>query len=89
MMEDVLGFCALVLTVLMMLGLIGWFCCSIVESLMKIRRGLKKPRYRTLLRENERLKSILADTVQEHRLKRLHRTEIVRRKSNRISRSVA
>jgi hypothetical protein len=93
-MEEVLGFCALVLTMLMMLGITVWFCCSAVECVIKTRRGLKKPRYSTLLRENERLKSILADVAQEHHLKehhlrKIHRSEIIRRKSNRLRQKAA
>jgi hypothetical protein len=88
-MEDVLGFCALVLTMLMMLGITVWFCCSAVECVIKTRRGLKKPRYSTLLRENERLKSILADVAQEHHLRKIYRSEIIRRKSNRLRQRAA
>ncbi len=88
-MEDVLGFCALILTMLMMLGITVWFCCSAVECVIKTRRGLKKPRYSTLLRENERLKSILADVAQEHHLRKIHRSEIIRRMSNRLRQKAA
>jgi hypothetical protein len=45
-MEDVLGFCALVMTVLMALMLYVWFCCSIVESFIKMHRGLKRAGYK-------------------------------------------
>ncbi len=88
-MEDILGFCALLLTVLMMLGVSVWFCCSIVESIIKMRQRHRKLRYKALLRENERLKSLLADTAQEHRLRKIHRAEAIRRKGNRVSRNVA
>ena len=64
-MEDVLGLCALVVTVLMGLMLSVWFCCSIVESFIKMRRGLKRAGYNALLRQNERLKSSLADAAEE------------------------
>ncbi len=84
-MEDVLGFCALVLTILMSLVLAVWFCCSIVKSIVKVRRRHKNLRYKALLRENERLKSLLVEAAEENvRLKRYH-TEIIRRKINGVS----
>jgi cell shape-determining protein MreC len=45
--------------------------------------------YKALLRENQRLRSLLADTAKEHRLWKFQRTELLRRKRNRISRNVA
>jgi hypothetical protein len=87
--EDVLGFCALVLTMLMSLGIVVWFSCSIADKLIKMSQRHKKIRYKALLRENERLKRLLADTVKEHRFRKVHRTEVLRRKSRRISRNVA
>ena len=89
-MEDVLGFCALVLTMLMMVGVSAWFCCSIVESLAKMRRGLKKTGYNALLRQNKRLKSFLANGAEEnlHRRKGYY-TDVIRRKNNHVSRDVA
>ena len=50
-MEDVLGFCALAMTVLMLLGVSIWFCCSTVESVIKMGQRLKKSRSNVLLRE--------------------------------------
>src|SRR5919202_784351 len=85
MMEDVLGFCALVLTILMSLVVGVWFCCSIAESIVKMRRQHKNLRYKALLRKNEHLKSLLADAAQENvRLKKYH-TEIRDRKVNTVS----
>ena len=82
-MEEVLGFWALVLTVLMSLAIVTWFCCSIAQSIMKMRQRHKKHKYKALLRENQRLKSLLADTAKERRLRKVHRIEAIRRKRNR------
>jgi hypothetical protein len=88
-MEEVLGICALALTMLMSLGIVVWFCCSIAQSILKMSQRHRKLRYKALLRENQRLKSLLADTAKEHHLRKVHRTEVLRRKSNRVSRNVA
>ena len=88
-MEDVLGFCALVLTMLMTLSVVVWFCCSIVVTFLKMRQGQKNLRYKALLRENQRLKGLLEDTAKEHQLRKVHRIELVRRRSNRASRTIA
>ena len=88
--EDVLGFCALVLTMLMSLGIVVWFSCSIVDRIIQMRQRHKKLRYKALLRENERLKSFLADVEEENsRLRKVYHTEVIRRKSNSLSRNVA
>jgi hypothetical protein len=89
MMEDVLGSYALVLTMLMSLAIIAWFSCCIVDSLLKMSQRHKKRKYKALLRENQRLKSLLADTAREHRLRKIHHTEVIRPKSKRIRRTVA
>ncbi len=88
-MEDVLGSYALVLTMLMSLAVVVWFCCSIAISLLKMRQRHKKSRYKALLRENQRLQRLLTDTAREHRLRKVHHTEVVRSKSKRVSRTVA
>jgi hypothetical protein len=88
-MEEVLGFWALVLTISMSLAIVVWLCCSAADSLLKMRQRHKKLRYKALLRENQRLKYLLADTAKEHHFRKVHRTELVRRKSNRVGRSVA
>ncbi len=88
-MEDVLGSYALVLTMLMSLAIVIWFCCSIADSLLRMRRRHKKLKYKALLRENQRLKNLLSDTAREHRLRKTHHTEAVRRKISRASRNVA
>jgi hypothetical protein len=74
---------------LMLLALVVWFCCSIVVSFLKMRQRQKNLRYKALLRENLRLKSLLADTAKEHRLRKVSHIELVRRKSNRASRNIA
>jgi len=89
-MEEVLGFCAWLLTVLMMLGVSVWLCCSTVDSIIKTRRRLRKARYYPLLRQNKRLKSALADSMEENlRLKKIYRTDVVRRKEARLARKGA
>ncbi len=88
-MEEALGFWALVLTMSMSLAIVVWLCCSIADSLLKMRQQHKKLRYRALMRENQRLKYLLADTAKEHRLRKVYSNELVRRKSKRGGRSVA
>ena len=88
-MEEVLGFFALVLTMLMSLGIVAWFSCSIADKIIQMSQWHKRRRYKALLRENERLKRLLADAAKEHRFRKFHHTEVMRRKSNRIRRSVA
>lgn len=91
MTEDVLGFCALVLTMLMSLGIVVWFSLCIMNSILKMKQRHKRLRYKTLLRENERLKSFLVEVEEENlRLRKVYHTEIIRGKSNGIvSRKVA
>jgi predicted PurR-regulated permease PerM len=88
-MVDVLGSYALVLTMLMSLAIIAWFCWSIAESIIKMSQRHRKLRYKALLRENERLRRLLADAAKEHRFRKTHHTEVIRHKRNRVSRSVA
>jgi hypothetical protein len=87
--EEVLGFWALVLTMSMSFLIVVWLYCSIADSLLKMRQRHKKVRYKALLRENQRLKQLLADTAREHHFRKVHRSELVRRKSQRVGRSVA
>jgi hypothetical protein len=63
--EDVLGVGALVMTMLGLLGVTVWSCCSIVGNIVGTRRRLKDSRYETLLGENKRLKGFLADHAEE------------------------
>jgi hypothetical protein len=89
MMEDMLGSYLLLVMLLLSLAVVVWFCCSIVVTFLKMRQGQKNLRYKALLRENQRLKSLLEDTAKEHRLRKVHRIELVRRRSNRASRNIA
>ena len=89
MTEDVLGSYLLLLMLLLSLAVVVWFCCSIVVTFLKMRQRQKNLRYKALLRENQRLKSLLEDTAKEHRLRKVHRIELVRRRSNRASRNIA
>ena len=89
-MEDVLGSYLLLLMLLLSLAVVVWFCCSIAINLVKVSQQHKKLRYKALMRENERLRSLLADAANEQRLSKAHRTEVVRRQRNRVvSRNVA
>ena len=65
-MEDVLGVGALVMTILGLLGVAVWFCCSIVGNIVGTRRRLKDSRYEALLGENKRLEGFLADLAKEN-----------------------
>ena len=89
MMEDVLGSYALVLTMLMSLAIVVWLSCAVAASLLRMSQRHKKLKYKALMRENQRLKSLLADTSREHRLRKIHHIELVRPKSKRASRNVA
>ena len=88
-MEDVLGSYLLLLMLLLSLAVVVWFCCSIVVTFLKMRQGQKNLRYKALLRENQRLKSLLEDTAKEHQLRKVHRIELVHRRSNHPSRNIA
>jgi uncharacterized iron-regulated membrane protein len=89
-MEEMLGSWALALTILMSLAIIAWFCYSIAQSFLKVMQRHKRLRYKALIRENQRLKRSLADSAKEHHLRKVHRTEAMRRESNqRIRRNVA
>ena len=88
-MEDVLGSYVLLLTMLMALAVVVWFCCSIAVTFLKMWQEQKKLRNRALLRENQRLRSLLQDTAKEHQLRKVHRIELVHRRSNHPSRNIA
>ena len=88
-MEEALGFWALILTMSMSLAIVIWLCCSTADNLLKMRQRHKKLRYKALLRENQRLEHLLADTAKDHHFRKVHRSELVRRKSKRVGRSVA
>jgi hypothetical protein len=81
-MEETLGFCALVLTMLGTISIAVWFCCSIVENIVTTRRRLRSLRYNALLKENECLKSFLADAEEENlRIRKIYYSERLYRKS--------
>ena len=88
-MEEILGFCALVLTMVGLVGLIVWFCCSIVERIVRMRRRLKSSRYDALLKENRRLKSFLADVEEVSRLREVYYPQRSGRKSNNVRQNAA
>jgi cell shape-determining protein MreC len=73
-MEETLGFLALLVTVLGLVSLAAWFFSSAVLSLASTRRSLKdEPRYCALLKENERLRSHLAQAEEDKaRLRELY-----------------
>jgi hypothetical protein len=81
-MEETLGFCTLVLTMLGTISIAVWFCCSIVQNVVMTRRRLRSLRYNTLLKENERLKSFLADAEEGNlRLRKIYNSRWLYRKS--------
>jgi hypothetical protein len=81
-MEETLGFCALVLTMLGTISIAVWFCCSIVQNIVTTRRRLRSLRYNALLKENGRLKSFLAHAEEENqRLRKICYSERLYRKS--------
>ena len=82
-MEEVLGFSVLVLTVVGLAGIAVWFCCSMVESIIKTRRRIQDSRYDALSKENERLKGFLVEVEEENfRLREFYRSERIHHKSN-------
>jgi hypothetical protein len=87
--EEVLGLCALVLTVVGLISLSVWFCCSIVERIVKVRRRLKNSRYNALLKENERLRSFLADGEENSCLREVDYHQHIPRRSNKVRHSAA
>src|SRR3954470_19414185 len=90
MTEDVLGFCALVLTMLMSLGIVVWFSCCIMNSILRMKQRHRRLRFKALFRENERLKSLLADAEEENlRLRKIYHAEVISHKSNSVNRSAA
>ena len=64
--DDVLGFGVSILTMLLIIGVIVWFACSIVESIAKTGWWITRSDYDALLRENERLKGLLVDVQEEN-----------------------
>jgi hypothetical protein len=72
-MEELLGFFVLLMTILGLVSLAAWFFGSAVTSLAKTRRGLKDRRYGALIKENDRLRSLLVEAEEDSaRLRELH-----------------
>jgi hypothetical protein len=72
-LEEALGFGISVLTVLMIASLAVWFACSIVEHLLK-KNNPRYPNHDALLRENERLRTLLVEAQEKNDyLRKLYR----------------
>lgn len=81
-MEDMLGFCVMVVTMLGIISITVWFCCSIVQNIVTVTWRVRSLRYNALLKENERLKNCLADAEEENLLlRKLYNSERLNRKS--------
>ena len=65
-LEEVLGFGISVLTVLMIASLAVWFACSILEHVLKTRDNTRYPNHDTLIRENERLRTLLVEAQEKN-----------------------
>ena len=65
-LEEALGFSISVLTVLMIASLAVWFACSIVEHVLKTKNTPRYPNYDALLRENERLRTLLLEAQEKN-----------------------
>lgn len=72
--DEVLGFGVSALTVLMLLGVAAWFAYSIVKSIARMGRFVRRSSYEALLRDNERLRGSLADAREKNDyLRKLYR----------------
>ena len=72
-LENMLGFGVSVLMVLMTASLAIWFACSIVEHVLKT-KSVYHPNHDLLLRENERLRALLAEAQEKNDyLRKLYR----------------
>lgn len=72
-LEEVLGFGISVLTVLMIASLAVWFACSIVERVLET-NNIRHLNHDALLRENERLRTSLAEAQEKNNyLRKLYR----------------
>ncbi len=73
-LEEVLGFGISVLTVLMIASLAVWFAFSIIEHVLKTKNHTRYPNHDALLRENERLRTLLAEAQEKNDyLRKLYR----------------
>jgi hypothetical protein len=66
MTDEVLGSGALGLMALLMIGIAVWLACSIVESIVRTGRQIRRSNYDALLRENERLRDSLAEACEKN-----------------------
>jgi sensor c-di-GMP phosphodiesterase-like protein len=64
-LEEALGFGISVLTVLMIASLAVWFACSIVERVLET-NNIRHLNHDALLRENERLRTSLAEAQEKN-----------------------
>ena len=72
-LESMLDFGVSVLMVLMTASLAIWFACSIVEHVLKP-KSVHHPNHDLLLRENERLRALLAEAQEKNDyLRKLYR----------------
>jgi hypothetical protein len=65
-LEEVLGFGISVLAVLMIASLTVWFACSIVENVLKTKNNTRYLNHDALLRENERLRTLLVEAQEKN-----------------------
>ena len=65
-LEEALGFGISVLTVLMIASVAVWFACSIVEHVLKTKNKPRYPNHDALLRENERLRTLLVEAQEKN-----------------------
>ncbi len=73
-LEEVLGFGISVLTMLMIASLAVWFACSIIEHVLKAKNNTRYPNHDALLRENERLRTLLVEAQEKNDyLRKLYR----------------
>ena len=74
MTDEVLGSGTLGLMALLMIGIAIWLVYSIMESMVKTGRQIRRSNYDALLRENERLRDSLAEAREENDyLRKLYR----------------
>ena len=65
-LEEALGFGISVLTVLMIASLAVWFAYSIAEHVLKTKNSSRYPNHDALLRENERLRTLLVEAQEKN-----------------------
>ena len=86
MIEEVLEFSAWLMTAAMMISLAVWFCGSAMTGVIEIRqRRHQNSRRNAFLKENARLKQMLADVEQEnaHLRKQLYYSDSGRNRRRR------